>query len=73
MAELAAGERGSRAESAGLSANEPEENAAGALLPAAEEDTGDAVGVLLPAAEECAEERAKTGTKKETEAGLWQN
>lgn len=73
VAELAAGERGSRAEPAGLSANEPEENAAGALLPAAEEDTGDAVGVLLPAAEECAEERAKTGTKKETEAGLWQN
>lgn len=73
VAELAAGERGSRAEPAGLSVNEPEENAAGALLPAAEEDTGDAVGVLLPAAEECAEERAKTGIKKETEAGLWQN
>lgn len=73
VAELAAGERGSRAEPAELSVNEPEENAAGALLPAAEEDTGDAVGVLLPAAEECAENRAKTGTKKETEAGLWQN
>lgn len=40
---------------------------------AAEEDTGDAAGVLLPAAEECAENRVKTGVETKTEAGLWQN
>ena len=40
---------------------------------AAEEDTGDAAGALLPAAEECAENRVKTGAETKTEAGLWQN
>ena len=40
---------------------------------AAEEDTGDAAGALLPAAEECAENRVKTGVETKTEAGLWQN
>ena len=51
-------ERGGLGEPAKLSANEPEEDTAGALL---------------PAAEECAENRVKTGVETKTEAGLWQN
>lgn len=70
-----------------LAAEEDTGDAAGALLPAAEERGGlgepaelsanepeeDTAGVLLPAAEECAENRVKTGVETKTEAGLWQN
>ena len=70
-----------------LAAEEDTGDAAGALLPAAEERSSlgepaelsanepeeDTAGVLLPAAEECAENRVKTGVETKTEAGLWQN
>ena len=70
-----------------LAAEEDTGDAAGALLPAAEERSSlgepaelsanepeeDTAGVLLPAAEECAENRVKTGGETITEAGLWQN
>lgn len=70
-----------------LAAEEDTGDAAGALLPAAEErgvlgepaelsanePEEDTAGALLPAAEECAENRVKTGAETKTEAGLWQN